>query len=77
MAHKKIFFDLEACENVLHGAPRLNDFDFGPGMTPTASAMLIRKKRANTASVAGVLLLTEATMTKIPEPAAQTSAVEP
>jgi len=77
MAHKKVLFGSTAREKVLQGAEALTDA-VGDGtrneyvdlveagiINPTK---VVRIALENAVSIASVLLLTEATMTDIPEP---------
>ena len=65
MAHKQVLFHSAAREKVLRGASLLADAVEAGIVDPVK---VVRTALENAVSVASVLLLTEATMTEIPEP---------
>ncbi len=73
MAHKQILFRSAAREKVLRGATQLADAGRKEYVDLVEAGIIdptkvIRVALENAVSVASVLLLTEATMTEIPEP---------
>jgi chaperonin GroEL (HSP60 family) len=77
MSSKKLMFRSEARDKILRGATALADA-VRVTLGPRSKCVLIDRKTKvvrlaleNAVSVAGTLLLTEATMTSIPEPNAE------